>query len=55
MVDESDVLWIKAVCVGSCNDDGDGTSKRHQKFGVENNTGVVGQSIAAKAMVAQHS
>jgi hypothetical protein len=43
MVDESGVLWIKAAFVGWCNDDGDGTSKRRRKFGVENSTVVVGQ------------
>jgi len=42
MVDESGVLWIKAAFFGSCNDDGDVTSKRHRKSGVENSTVVVG-------------
>jgi hypothetical protein len=55
MVDESGVLWIKAVCVGSCNVDGDGTSKRHRKFGVENNTVVVGQSLQPRQWLSQHS
>ena len=43
--DKSCVLWIKAAFFGSCNVNGDVTSKSRQKFGVENSTVVVGQSL----------
>jgi len=47
---------MKAAFFGSCNDDGDGTSKRHQKFGVENSTVVlVGQSLQPKQWMSQPS
>ena len=39
---------IRSSFLGSCNVDGDGTSKRRRKLGVENSTIVLGQSLQAK-------